>query len=55
MIYLCVIIIYILLYFIYLHLYLFTEMMKVRPSRPSSENHYTQKEIMLQRMKVFYH
>jgi hypothetical protein len=55
MICLCVIIIYIISYFIYLHLYMFTEMMKVRLSRPSFEDHYTRKEIMFQRMKVFYH
>jgi hypothetical protein len=28
-------------------------MMKVRPSLPSSEDHYILKEIMLQRTKVF--
>jgi hypothetical protein len=49
-------IIYILFVF---HMFPFTsllnEMMKVRPSCPSSEDHYILREIMLRRMKVNNH
>jgi hypothetical protein len=31
---------------------LFLRMMKVRPSKPSSEDHYIRKEMMLRRTKV---
>jgi hypothetical protein len=31
---------------------LYTEMMKVRPSQPSSEDHYIPREIMLRKTKV---
>jgi hypothetical protein len=34
------------------HSYLCIDMMKERPSRPSSEKHYTCMEIMLRRTKV---
>jgi hypothetical protein len=34
---------------------LLTEMMKVCPSLPSSEDHYIPREIMLRKAKVFNH
>jgi hypothetical protein len=34
---------------------IYTAMMKVRPSLPSSEDHYTLREIMLRRTKGFNH
>jgi hypothetical protein len=48
-------IIYILLCFVCLYLHSITKMMKVRPSRPSSEDHYIPREIMLRRTKVSNH
>jgi hypothetical protein len=41
--------------YLYSYPYLYTEMMKVRPSWPSFKYHYIQKEIMLRRTKVFNH
>jgi hypothetical protein len=38
-----------------LSIFLYIEMMKVCPSGPSSEDHYTLREIMLRRTKVFNH
>jgi hypothetical protein len=40
--------------FISLHSYSITKMTKVRPSRPSSDEHYTHGGIMLRRTKVSY-
>jgi hypothetical protein len=37
----------------YLYSCLYDKMMKVCPSRPSSEDHYIREEIMLRRTKVF--
>jgi hypothetical protein len=34
---------------------LHNEMMKVRPTQPSCEDHYVLREIMLRRTKVFNH
>jgi hypothetical protein len=34
---------------------IYTVMMKVRPSQPSSEDHYILREIMLRRTKDFNH
>jgi hypothetical protein len=41
------------MFYMSLFIYLYFKMMKVRPSLPSSEDHYILKEIMLQRTKVF--
>jgi hypothetical protein len=44
-----------LMFYMLLLLLIFTAMMKVCPSGPSSEDHYNLREIMLRRTKGFNH
>jgi hypothetical protein len=38
-----------------IYIYIYTAMMKLRPSKPSYEDHYILRGIMLQRTKDFNH